>query len=97
DGCLRCSRGNSAFPCGWVFTSARIERAEFPVHRNRTLYRPCMAHPFGAQHDGPQQAVFGCGFVALTNALMRFPSIRGATASKSRQGGERKSLASSTL
>ena len=38
--------------------SAIIDRAEFPVHRKRTLYRPCISVP-QLQQLGPQQDVSG--------------------------------------
>src|SRR6266704_2927292 len=88
--------------------SAMIERAEFPVHRKRTLYRPCIVvicqqktterHP-QLQHAGAQQGsiVFAdFAFVASTNALMNLPSTCDASASISRPFSERNSRASST-
>src|SRR5260370_4203383 len=88
--------------------SAMMEREEFPVHRNRTLYRPCIVvicqqktperHP-QLQHAGAQQAsvVFAnFDFVARTKALMNLPSTCGGIASTSTPFSERNSRASAT-
>src|SRR5260370_29879552 len=43
-------------PRWFRMASARIERAEFPVHRNRTLYCDGMEMNSYPQQEGPQQA-----------------------------------------
>jgi len=82
-------------PWGTMIAFAITERAELPVHRNKTLYRPCIWFPHW-QQVGPQHAAVCCGFTARTKALMNFPSTWGAMASRSMFCPDRNSRASST-
>jgi len=85
------------FPFWLRMASARIERAELPVQRNKTLYRPCTIHYSATRQDGPTTLARDAGFVARTKALMNFPSMSGATLSTSSPAADRKSRACSTL
>src|SRR5260370_9328819 len=72
-------------PLEFRIPSAMMERAEFPVHRNKTFdgisNNPGSRQPqqVGAQPAGGSSF----GFTARTNALMNFPSPWGARASRS--------------
>jgi hypothetical protein len=79
----------------FIIAWAMMERAEFPVRRNKTLWCSCMLFRHW-QQVGLQQGCFGCGFTARTNALMNFPSTCGAIASTSMFWPQRNSRASAT-